>query len=174
MTIIKEAFNASWRDLVADPQKRLEHIIKALRDKGYRLTPQRLAMLRIIAKSAGHPSAEQIYEQIKADFPTTSLATIYKTLTLLKDMGEVLELNFAAVGSRYDGNKPYPHPHVICTECGRILDPESTALAGISQEMARLTGYQITRHQLNFFGLCPKCQKEGQSAETKENENGQE
>ncbi len=150
---------------MADPQKRLEQIIKALRDKRHRLTPQRLAMLRIIAKSEGHPSAEQIYELIKADFPTTSLATIYKTLSLLKDMGEVLELTFASVGSRYDGNKPYPHPHVICTKCGQILDPEFTAMAEISQEMERQTGYKLTHHQLTFFGLCPRCQKEGQSAE---------
>lgn len=151
----------SWRSLVADPQKRLEEIIKALRDKGHRLTPQRLAMLRIIAKSEGHPSVEEIYELIKADFPTTSLATIYKTLSLLKDMGEVLELTFANVGSRYDGKRPYPHPHVICTKCGQILDPEFAAMTEISLEMARRTGYQITHHQLNFFGLCPKCQKEG-------------
>jgi Fur family peroxide stress response transcriptional regulator len=159
---------------VADPQNRLEQIIKALKDKGYRLTPQRLAMLKIIAASKRHPNAEQIYEQMKADFPTTSLATIYKTLTLLKDMGEVLELNFATAGSHYDGNKPYPHPHVICTKCGQILDPESVAVAEISQEMARQTGYQITHHQLNFFGLCPRCQKEGQSVETREKENGKE
>ena len=159
---------------MADPQNRLEQIIKALRDKGYRLTPQRLAMLKIIAGSKRHPNAEQIYEQMKADFPTTSLATIYKTLTLLKDMGEVLELNFATAGSHYDGNKPYPHPHVICTRCGQILDPEFVAVAEISQEMARQTGYQITHHQLNFFGLCPGCQKEGQSVETKEKENGKE
>ncbi len=158
---------------MADPQNRLEQIIKALKDKGYRLTPQRLAMLKIIAASTRHPNAEQIYEQMKADFPTTSLATIYKTLTLLKDLGEVLELNFAAVGSHYDGNKPYPHPHVICTQCGQILDPESVAVAEISQEMARQTGYQITHHQLNFFGLCPRCQKQGQAVETKEKENGQ-
>jgi Fur family peroxide stress response transcriptional regulator len=146
---------------VADPPKRLEQIVKALRDKGCRLTPQRLAMLRIIAKSAGHPSAEQIYAQIKGDFSTTSLATTYKTLSLLKDIGEVLELTFASVGSRYDGNRPYPHPHVICTKCGQILDPEFTAMAEISQEMARQTGYKINHQQLNFFGLCPKCQKEG-------------
>jgi len=146
---------------VADPQKRLEQIIKAVRDKGHRLTPQRLAMLRIIAESAGHPSVEQIYALIKADFPTTSLATIYKTLSLLKDMGEVLELTFGNVGSRYDGNRPYPHPHVICTKCGQILDPEFTALAELSQDLARQTGYKITHHQLNFFGLCPKCQSEG-------------
>ncbi len=138
-------------------------MIKELREKGYRLTPQRQAMLKIIAKSEGHPSVEQIYEQMKADFPTTSLATIYKTLTLLKYMREVLELNFVNVGNRYDGNKPYPHPHVICTECGQILDREFefAAVDEITQEMAEQTGYQITTHQLNFFGLCPKCHKEG-------------
>jgi Fur family peroxide stress response transcriptional regulator len=146
---------------LADPQKRLEQMIRRLREKGGRLTPQRLAMLRIIAESKGHPSAEQIYEQIKADFPTTSLATIYKTLSLLKDLGEVLELNLAGVGSRFDGNKPYPHPHVICTKCGQIIDPEFEPMAGISQEIARQTGYKITHQQLNFFGLCPTCQKEG-------------
>jgi len=150
---------------LADPQERLEQLIRMLRDKGCRLTPQRLAMLRILSKSEGHPSAEQIYEQIKVDYPTTSLATIYKTLSLLKNMGEVLELTFASVGSRYDGNKPYPHPHVICTKCGQILDPEFEAGVGISQEIARQTGYKITHQQLNFFGLCPKCQKEGQSPE---------
>lgn len=150
---------------MADPQERLEQMIRRLRDKECRLTPQRLAMLRILSKSKGHPSVEQIYEQMKADFPTTSLATIYKTLSLLKDKGEVLELNFAGVCSRYDGNKPYPHPHVICTRCGQILDSEYRALAEISQEMARQTGFQITHHQLNFFGLCPRCQQEGQSPE---------
>jgi Fur family peroxide stress response transcriptional regulator len=150
---------------LADPQKRLEQMIRLLRDKGCRLTPQRLAMLRILSKSEGHPSAEQIYEQIRAIYPTTSLATVYKTLGLLKSMGEVLELTFAGVGSHYDGNKPYPHSHLICTKCGQILDPELGTMAGISQEIARQTGYKITHQQLNFFGLCPKCQKEGQGPE---------
>jgi Fur family transcriptional regulator, peroxide stress response regulator len=120
-------------------------------------------MLKIIAKSEGHPSVEQIYEQMKADFSTTSLATIYKTITLLKYMHEVLELDFVSVGSRYDGNKPYPHPHVICTECSQIMDREAefTVMDEVCQEMAEQTGYQITNHQLNFFGLCPDCQKKG-------------
>ena len=148
---------------MADPRERLEKMVKALQEKGHRLTPQRLAMLKVIAASAGHPGVEQIYDQIKHDFPTTSLATVYKTVSLLKDMGEVLELSLAHVGSRYDGNKPYPHPHVICTKCGQILDPQFASMTEISQEMERETGYQITHHQLNFFGLCPKCQQKGQS-----------
>ncbi|MEJ2431513.1 MAG: Fur family transcriptional regulator [Deltaproteobacteria bacterium] len=150
---------------MADPQERLEQMIRVLRDKGCRLTPQRLAMLRILSKSEGHPSAEQIYEKIRADYPTTSLATIYKTLSLLKNMGEVFELAFASVGSHYDGKKPYPHPHLICTQCGRIIDPEFGPVAGIAEAIARQTGYKITHQQLNFFGLCPKCQESGQSPE---------
>jgi Fur family transcriptional regulator, peroxide stress response regulator len=150
---------------LADPQKRLEQMIRVLKDKGCRLTPQRLTILRILAKSEGHPSAEQIYEQIRADYPTTSLATIYKTLSLLKNMGEVFEVTFASVGSHYDGNKPYPHPHLICTKCGQILDPQCESMAGIAEEIARQTGYRITHQQLNFLGLCPRCQKEGQAPE---------
>jgi Fur family peroxide stress response transcriptional regulator len=148
---------------LADPQKRLEQMTRVLRDKGFRLTPQRLALLRILSKSAGHPSAEQIYEQIRADYPTTSLATIYKTLNLLKNMGEVFEVTLAGMGSHYDGNKPYPHPHLICIKCGQIIDPEVGSMAGIAQEVARQTGYIITNQQVNFFGLCPQCQQKGQS-----------
>ena len=146
---------------MTDPQKRLEQLIEAFRDKGYRLTPQRLAMLKIIAKSEGHPGVEQIYERIKADFPTTSLATVYKTLTLLKEMGEVWELTLANVGSRYDGNKPYPHPHIICTKCGKILDYEFPAMTALSKDMTHQAGYEITHYQLTFFGLCPECRQQG-------------
>jgi len=157
---------------VIDTGKRLEQMTKVLREKGCRLTPQRLALLKIIARREGHYSVDQIYELIKIDFPTTSLATIYKTLSLLKAMGEVLELNFASTGSRYNGNKPYPHPHVMCTSCGQILDSESGDSAELSLGMARKTGYQITHHQLNFFGVCPICQKEGEPAAVKEEKNG--
>ena len=151
-----------------DPRERLEQMTRVLREKGCRLTPQRLALLKIIAKSEGHPSADQIYELIKTDFPTTSLATIYNTLNLLKEMGEVIELNFDNLGSRYDGCKPYPHPHVICVECGQILDSEFMAMAAVSLETAQKTGYHITHYHLNFMGLCPKCQQKRQVPEIKE------
>ena len=98
---------------VFDPQIRLNQMIKVLKEKGHRLTPQRLAVLKILAKSEGHPSAETIYKTVKTTFPTTSLATVYNNINLLKAAHEVLQLGFANLGSRYDGNKPYPHPHAI-------------------------------------------------------------
>jgi Fur family peroxide stress response transcriptional regulator len=67
-----------------DPQARLEELVEKLREREYRITPQRLAILRILSASDGHPSAEHIFDQIKVEFPTTSLATVYKTIARLK------------------------------------------------------------------------------------------
>jgi Fur family peroxide stress response transcriptional regulator len=144
---------------MADPEARLDELTTGLRERGNRLTPQRMAVLKILAADEGHPSVEQIYERVKVDFPMTSLATIYKTVTLLKEMGEVLELGFSDDSNRYDGNKPYPHPHLICTECRNIVDPQVAALSELHQEVARSTGYRILSHRLDFFGICPRCQE---------------
>ena len=144
---------------MADPQARLDELTTGLRERGNRLTPQRMAVLKILAASEGHPSVEQIYERVKTDFPMTSLATIYKTVTLLKEMGEVLELGFSDDSNRYDGNKPYPHPHLICTKCKNIVDPKVVTLSELHQEMAQSTNYRIVSHRLDFFGICPQCQE---------------
>lgn len=146
--------------LSLDPEQRLNQILEVLRQRGYRITPQRLAVLKILAESKDHPSVEAIYRQVKQDFPTTSLATIYKTVTLLKETGQVLELGFADWGSRYDGNRPFPHPHIICTKCGAIVDPDFATMQEMTKDMAHQSGYQITHHRLDFFGLCPRCQGE--------------
>ena len=145
---------------MAKDKERLEKMISSLKEKGCRITPQRLAVLKILAESKNHPSVERIYEQVKTVFPTTSLATVYKTVNLLKDLGEVLELGFADWGSRYDGNRPYPHPHVVCVKCGKIVDPEFPSMKDVAEEMERQSGFRITHHRLDFFGLCPACQKE--------------
>jgi len=139
-------------------EKRMEEMLSQLKDHDFRLTPQRLLVLRILAESEGHPTVEQIYAQVRAEFPTTSLATVYKTIALLKELNEVLELGFPDGSNRYDGNKPFPHPHVICTKCKKITDPDLFDLDELSQEMSRKTGYRIFSHRLDFFGLCPDCQ----------------
>ncbi len=139
---------------------RLDKMITALKEAGRRITPQRLAVLKILARSTDHPSVEEIFQVVKQDFPTTSLATIYKTVSLLKELGEVLELGFSDWGNRYDGNRPYPHPHVICTRCGAIVDPLFPAMEDMANEIEELSGYRLTHHRIDFFGLCPRCQKE--------------
>ena len=142
------------------PQERLDELTVKLRAQGYRLTPQRIAILKILAASTEHPSVEQVYERVRADFPTTSLATVYKTVTLLKEMGEILELSFGNEGNRYDGNRPYPHPHLICVKCKKIIDPETVAFSELSRQLASATGFKIVSHRLDFYGVCPQCQEQ--------------
>lgn len=141
------------------PQNRLNQMVAKLRAQDLRITPQRLAILRILAASEGHPSIEEIFDRMKVDFPTMSLATVYKTMTLLKELNEVLELGFPEGVNRYDGSKPYPHPHVICLKCKKIMDPELGSLQHLTEAAARQTGFRILNHRLDFFGLCPECQK---------------
>ena len=143
----------------SDPQDRFETMIKKLKDLDFRITPQRLAVLKSLAESKGHPSVEDIFKQVKPNFPTTSLATIYKTVNVLKEIGEVVELGFSEESNRYDGNKPYPHPHLICTKCKTIIDPDMATVEDLSKELARKTGYEILNHRLDFFGVCPRCQE---------------
>lgn len=147
---------------MADAKIRLNEMIAKLKEEGCRLTPQRLAVVKILAASQEHLSVEKIYGRVKADFPSTSLATIYKTVTLLRKVGEVMELGFVDDSNRYDGIRPYPHPHLICTKCKKIVDPDIPTLSDLPQELAEKTGYSIVNHRLDFFGICPQCQGEKQ------------
>ncbi|OPY04033.1 MAG: Peroxide operon regulator [Syntrophaceae bacterium PtaB.Bin038] len=142
-----------------EPGRRIDEMLAKLREREFRITPQRLAILKILAASEGHPSVDDIYREVKAEFPTTSLATVYKTVSLLKELNEALELSFPDGSNRYDGNNPAPHPHAICVKCKRIMDPELMNIDALTEEMSRKTGYKIFYHELEFFGLCPECQK---------------
>jgi Fur family peroxide stress response transcriptional regulator len=142
---------------VAAPENRVEHILNKLKERNHKLTPQRLAIVNILAESKGHPNVEQIYQQLRNDFPTMSLATVYRNVMLIKSLGEVLELGFPDGSNRYDGNKPYPHPHVICTKCKKIIDPALTTLKDMTEEVTAETGFKIQTHRLDFFGICREC-----------------
>ena len=140
-----------------EPQSRFEELVEKLQAHDCRLTPQRLALLRILAESDQHPSAAHLHDQIKEQFPTTSLATVYKTLYVLKDMGEVMEYGFSTDDNRYDGNKPYPHPHLICIGCHKVIDAEVDIAQDLAQTVAERSGYEVVRHRLDFYGMCPAC-----------------
>jgi Fur family peroxide stress response transcriptional regulator len=145
---------------LADHQNRFDTIIRKLRESGNKITPQRMAIAKILAKSEGHPSVEMIHSRIARDFPTMSLATVYRNIVLIKSLGEVLELGFPDGSNRYDGNRPYPHPHVICIKCKKIVDPDLDSLDEITQEIVAETDFTILHHRLDFFGICSDCMAE--------------
>ena len=144
-----------------DAANRLETMVARLRERGCRITPQRLEILRVLAESRGHPSAETVHRRVATLFPTMSLATVYKTIAVLKKAGEILELEFSDRDNRYDGKRPKPHPHLVCQVCGAILDPELDSLDALAGDLAAATGYRILSHRLEFYGVCPRCRTGG-------------
>ena len=149
--------NYYLKSIMNDPQTRFDELINALRERKYRLTPQRVELVRLIATSERHPSAAQLFEKIKPQFPTMSQATVYKTLALLKEMHQVLEIDLRD-DSHYDGNRPTPHPHLICMRCNKIVDGDFELDLSSVSELEQISGYQIIRPQISFYGLCPDCQ----------------
>jgi Fur family transcriptional regulator, peroxide stress response regulator len=146
---------------MTDPELRYQSLLTKLHERGSRMTSHRMALARLLATSDGHPNAYQLYESLREQFPTVSLATVYKTLVLLKDEGEVLEIDLHN-DSRYDGNKPYSHPHLVCNRCNRIIDgDEVVMLQKLNDEIEEKYGFQITRHQIIYFGLCKDCHELG-------------
>jgi Fur family peroxide stress response transcriptional regulator len=134
-------------------------MIAALKERDFRLTPQRIELVRLIAASEGHPSAGQLYSKIKLMFPTMSQATVYKTLGLLKEMNQVLEIDMHD-DCHYDGNRPEPHPHLICIQCKKIIDGEVSLDRESLRSLEQTSGFQILRNQISLFGLCPDCRED--------------
>ena len=123
-----------------------------LRDMGCKVTPQRLAIYEVLKNCNMHPTAETIYNIISSDYPTMSLATVYKTLDLLKETGIIQELNIAGNSSRYDVI-PKPHPHILCTKCGKIENMD-ISFPRIWSAKQKDIGYDIQSFNFIFFGVC--------------------
>jgi len=134
-----------------------------LRDKGFKVTPQRLAIYDMLARTKSHPSAEMIFAELEPMYPTMSLATVYKTIDILHEVGLVQILNVGEDSFRYDACTDN-HPHIRCLVCGRVDDLEGIDLEPLIAAAAAKTNYNLTGQQFYFFGTCPDCQKQGKTA----------
>ncbi|MDD4658813.1 MAG: transcriptional repressor [Eubacteriales bacterium] len=124
-----------------------------------RNTKQRQLILEELRGTKSHPSAEWVYQRVKAKLPNISLGTVYRNLAMLKEQEIIQELPRAGSQSRYDSN-PNPHYHFLCLECGRIDDVELPYLEKFNLEVAeKLTEYEVLGHFAEFYGLCPQCKK---------------
>lgn len=124
---------------------------------GIKLTPQRLAILDYLEGNLGHPSALEVYKAISKSFPTVSFATVYNTLELFREKGIVAQLLIDPDKKRFDSN-PEPHHHLICVKCKEIVDISSTYPLDLTDKERR--GYEIIGNHVDFYGICPACQKE--------------
>ncbi|WP_432665297.1 Fur family transcriptional regulator [Wukongibacter baidiensis] len=132
-----------------------------LKEKGYKLTPQRRAILNTIINYQGHHlSSEEVYDFVKKDCPEIGLATVYRTLQLLDDLEIISKISFDDGCARYELNvhgDDHQHHHVICTKCGEVLEVEVDLLEHLEDEIEKNYGFEIRDHKVKFFGLCSKC-----------------
>jgi Fur family ferric uptake transcriptional regulator len=134
-----------------------------LREKGFRFTEQREAILDTIIKYEGsHLNSEDIYNKVKVIFPEIGIATVYRTLSLLEEMGIIYSSYFGDGIVRYElakkGEK-HKHHHLVCNNCGSIIEVEEDLLASIEQWIFERYGFKVKNHVVKFFGLCKNCDK---------------
>lgn len=134
----------------------MDNLALLFREKNLKLTPQRYAIYKYLLSTKSHPSAEMIYDNIIVDYPTMSLATVYKTVKTLSEIGLVQELNVGEDNFRFDANVS-KHPHVVCLSCGRVDDIENVDFGFLNKEAEKLSDYKIQEHQLYFYGFCSEC-----------------
>ena len=141
-----------------EPSKTDCAIIQALRSKGYKATPQRIAISKIALRSREHPSVQKIYQETKRTHATVSLATVYTTLNILKETGLIQELNFPKGQTRYD---PYLEPHInlVCSRCSQIQDADTPAAKELVKKIAANAQFTPTAQRIDIFGICKNCSK---------------
>lgn len=134
-----------------------------LKQKGYKLTPQRRAIVDTIIKNEGkHMTAEEIYDEVKKDCPEIGLATVYRTVILLEDINLLSRLDLSDGCSRYEivhDDEEHRHHHLICNECNKVFEVEEDLLDQLEERVENKYKFKIKDHSLKFYGTCSECQK---------------
>lgn len=123
-----------------------------------KITKQRRAVLEAFLGSEEHVSAEDLYKIVSAKEPKIGLATVYRTLALLTESGLAAELDFGDGQKRYERNyEQGHHDHMICTQCGKIIEFHNSLIEKLQEDVAREHGFEMTTHKLDMFGICQDC-----------------
>lgn len=137
---------------------------KDLRDvfhrAGRRLTTQRRLILEVLEGSEGHLDAEALHDLVKARDPSVSLATVYRTLAVLKEMGRVEGHSLGEDHSHYEAVRDEPHYHFACLGCGKVIEFDAPEVSWVIQKLGEQEGVQITEAHLSLSGYCARCQKQ--------------
>ena len=123
-----------------------------------RETRQRKAILRVLKNTRAHPTADQIYDEVRKEIPNISKGTVYRNLQVLQGDGAISELNLNGTLSRYEAKRE-SHYHFRCEKCGCIFDLEEPVDKEIDERVSRKTGFTVSYHQTEFRGLCKDCQQ---------------
>ena len=133
-------------------------VLAALRAHGYKLTPQRRAVVKIVTSTKDRLTTATIYKKLHRSHPRIGLVTIYRTLEILAEMGLICELHAGGSCRSYTISTPQHHHHIICSRCGTVADFTGHYLEELEDNLSRESGFRIDSHLLEFVGLCRNCQ----------------
>jgi Fe2+ or Zn2+ uptake regulation protein len=129
----------------------------------YRKSQQRERILKILKETKSHPTADWIYMRLKEEIPELSLGTVYRNLKVLMDQGLIQKLPFGSTFDRFEA-KIAPHYHLVCEKCGLVEDFEMPQYAAINSQAEKMSEFKISRHRIDFFGICGKCRKDNKQS----------
>jgi len=135
--------------------------------KFHRNTPQRRVILEELQKTSAHPTAAELYAEVRRRLPKISLGTVYRNLDLLAEMGKIQKLDLGGGEARFDGNVQ-PHYHVRCVRCGRVDDVDGLPGETRIDRPREAAGYEVIGHRLEFLGICPRCKDQPEPDGTEE------
>jgi len=141
-------------------------IIRGLRGRRYKATPQRIAISRSALQNRNHPTIQMIYSEVKRSHPTVSLSTVYKTVKILKRIGLIQELNFPDAETRYDSSIA-PHINLVCLNCGNIRDAKNACVQDIVTQVSADENFAAKGHRFDIYGICQTCRKASPSNQEK-------
>ncbi len=135
-----------------------QHAIDQLREAGIRLTPQRAMVLDVVYHSDGHLTADEVYEQVRAQSPYVDLSTVYRNLVFLRQQGLIGELRLEGQAVRFEAMRAHNrHHHAVCTVCGHMLEIEHGDLAELEATLLCKYGFRLESMHLTLSGLCGQC-----------------
>ncbi len=135
-----------------------EHFIERCRAQGMRVTPQRLAVYRALARDTSHPTAESVHDRLRDGMSSLSLATVYRILDALEREGLVRRVSTTDSVSRFDANVS-PHQHAVCRKCGTMSDLEDAALSRVGLPRTLPGGFQAEELDIRILGICESCRR---------------
>lgn len=142
-------------------------INNTFRQHGYKLTPQRRAVIASISRSREHMTPAEIHERLQTEHPGIGLVTVYRTLEILDELGLICETRAGGNCRSYMvRSEAAHHHHLICSECGRVTDFTDCELGELEKRLTAKTRYVITGHLLEFTGMCRDCQRNQRRAKS--------